>query len=215
MFVALSLALVSACGLDSLGNQSPEPTASDATLPHGEWAFPPDTTDEPAPQPTGPPAVTLPDPSKVNNRDASAVALTVGVIFKSADANVDTSWQEAVLRASAYMTPELAGSMTEGRPRPGIDDDWALLAAHRAQTTASAVIAPAEDGQPDDTPVAAYRAVAVTISPHAPDGWRGEPSVVTFHLELTRATPNDPWKLGHFNESDPLPVGTQPDQPGQ
>ena len=167
---------------------SPDPassTASTSSSPGEPSSTRPSSTIARVPAP----GFAAPRPADVDQRDASAVAIAAAVALSAADTDLDASPNGTARRASAWLTPAMAATVTSAPAVSAPGAQWDLWASHHAYLTATAV--PARDsGAPPDSAAIAYRQVAVTTTAHGRDGWADQP--VTHILFLTLNTIGTP-----------------------
>ncbi|UGQ15001.1 hypothetical protein LO772_16370 [Yinghuangia sp. ASG 101] len=163
---------------------SPPPATAPATLPPAQ----------PIPRGSGAPGVPLPRVDQVDGADPTAVSQAALTTWFTADTVVDTSMQDAVVRAVPWLTPEYARDQTSYTPLAGSRAQWTEWTRHRAYTVVALVVA-SEAGAPPDAGGEAYRKWLVTVTPHGRDGWVGPPQVSPAFVRLVRASVSDPWRV--------------------
>jgi hypothetical protein len=171
----------------------PAATAAAAAKPPSAPASPqpkPDpTTERPRGSATLPPGV--PAPSTVDYQDPTAVSRAALTTFWTADATLDTTPREAMLRAVVYLTPSAAGQIQQEPPQAAPPGAWRR---HRAYGRAR-LREDHDSGGPADTTTEAYRQWTLTITPTGRDGWHGTAFTTTAFVSLTRPAAGQPWRI--------------------
>ncbi|MCG7524559.1 hypothetical protein MHW47_08935 [Streptomyces sp. OfavH-34-F] len=149
----------------------------------------------------------VPRAGRIDEGDASAVALKWAEFAYGYDTAYDAHPHAARLRAARYLTPEKAAAATSYSPASGPGVQWNTWASHRAWTEAHAAPAePDEDAEPD-TGTLAHRVVAVDGTAHGRDGWTGPGPRLHAYLTLTRTGPDAPWRV---SDTDIVPAVSPP-----
>ena len=206
--------LVSSCGYDNEPVSAPTTDSASPSSSTTSGAQPPTTTatDTPTkptippatwPTPTvssrpGVPAGGLPDPRRVKQSDATAVAVAAAVTMHTYDTMIDTKSHDAVRRALTWCTPALARQLGQQPQREGLGSKWTTWHTHRAYTRARGQNA-TEYGAPPDTATLADRTIAVTMTPIGRDRWRGTAETAALYVTLTRAGATAPWRISRLS----------------
>ncbi|MFJ3883435.1 hypothetical protein ACIPW5_39050 [Streptomyces sp. NPDC090077] len=191
--VALVLApVLAACGTTPTDPKAPPPSKAAGPAPAPSYTQAPPLPPGKGGTPRGP---GLPDPSRIDQRDADAVGRAALTIMWTIDTTIDVSQHDATLRSLPLVTPQYAEQIKGTPPRSAPGADWAEWAAHHAYTTVQ--LQAADDaGRPADTTTEAYRTWIVTATPHGdPASWTGKPQTVTVFTHLTRPDAAQPWRV--------------------
>lgn len=144
----------------------------------------------------------MPPSAPVDGRDAIAVSKAAATTMWTVDTGVDTSLRDATLRAAPYLDPAYLADQQAGTPISAPGAEWLTWAEHRAVTRVVATLAD-DMGKPDDTPVKAWHAWSLRVTPSGPDGWQGTPVTVVVFVSLARSGPDQPWKVVEAADSRP------------
>jgi len=184
------------CGLgrDGSSDDSAQKPASTVRPSAGTSA-----SEEPPARPSGSPGIPhggIPKPGDVDEQSPDAVAKGALTAYFTYDTTLDTSRNDGGRRMadSGWCTDTYAQELRSAAARSAPGATWDEWSRHRAYTTVKP--APADEaGKPDDTATAAYRTLAVTITPHGRDGWTGTPEVDVAYVEMSRSAPDKGWRL--------------------
>lgn len=169
---------------------------------HRETAGGSTATSEPpfipkAPLPSGKslgPDAHVPNPTGVDETDATAVAEAWTQVAYGYDTKYDTGPHDAVLRSARWFTAAKAKAERSYRPASGAGEQWNSWAAHQAWTTVE--VEPDDDGDaPSDSARDAYRALFVDGTAHGRDGWTGTGPQATVYVKLVRSGKGEPWRV--------------------
>lgn len=141
-----------------------------------------------APAPPGVPPV-----GGVDRTDAAATARAAVITMWASDTTTDASEREASLRATPYLSSELAAQLRRDPPVAGPGTEWREWARHRAYLAVTAELAD-EMGRPPDTTSTSVHTLQVTVTPTGRDGWVGTQFTQTVMIALTR-TDTAPWQV--------------------
>lgn len=189
--LVLGLTLASSCRGGSLPTQAaPVPTRANP-VPASVSLAP---AVLPASSPSAPAAHSL--LAGVDAGDPTAVASVFARDSWTLDTTLDTE-ATAEARLSALMTPGLAETVALGA-QARATSAFTLWRLHRATTTV-ALLQTHDSGAPPDTPTTAYRSFALSVTPHAPDGWTGAPLADVEFLTLARPGPGGAWRISQIS----------------
>jgi hypothetical protein len=112
----------------------------------------------------------------------------VVIVYFAGDTATDTSPAAARVRATAWMTPALAESVSYTNPGGGgVGAEWLDLETHHGKYAVTSTDATAADPSlPADTPTTASRARLVTLTPVGTDGWVGPTQTLLVRLYLVK-----------------------------
>jgi hypothetical protein len=137
--------------------------------------------------PTGKPRG-VPNLTKVDRKDPTAVAAAFAVTAYSLDARTDATPTAAGVRAAALATPKLAAVLKQDRSSTG-DADWSALV--KAEGYRSVTAKPNEDGgAPAGNVTTAYASFVLTITDHP-----GATRTLTVYLKLARGSASAGWAV--------------------
>ncbi|MGC4947959.1 hypothetical protein ACLQ2N_17410 [Streptomyces sp. DT224] len=153
----------------------------------------------------------VPRVRRIDERDASAVALAWAELSYGYDTAYDAHPHAARLRAARYLTPEKAALAKSYSPTSGPGAQWNAWASHRAWTEAHAALADADEDAEPDTGTRAYRVVSVDGTARGRDGWEGTGPRLHAYLTLTRTGREAPWRIRETTVVDAVaPPSNQP-----
>ncbi|HEU5002583.1 MAG TPA: hypothetical protein VFW71_07385 [Actinomycetota bacterium] len=133
----------------------------------------------------------------VDPTDPTAVAAVFARDSWTFDTAVVPSEAAAEARLTGLMTPFLAAEIApSGQTLPATT--FSLWQAHHATTTAQ-VVQTHDSGAPQDTATTAYRSFAVTVTPHAGNGWVGTAFLDIEFLTLSRPGPGGAWRVAQVS----------------
>ncbi|GAA2427044.1 hypothetical protein GCM10010191_44730 [Actinomadura vinacea] len=133
----------------------------------------------------------LPDPGRVDQKDATALSRAALTVMYSVDSTVDAGLLNAKLRAVGYLAPAYAAEV-RAEPVQYVPEEWRR---HRAYLAVRLRPIERDAGAPKDGPTAAYRQWRLITTPTGRDGWRGRPSEFVVFMSLTRSSKRDPWRI--------------------
>lgn len=126
--------------------------------------------------------------------DATAVGEAFARGSWSIDTTSEVSEATAEARLDALMTPSLAARVAAAARSISPTATFAEWAAHRVVTRVE-VAQTHDPGAPPDTPTAAVRSFAVTVTPVGAEGWAGQVITEVEFITLTRPGPGEPWRI--------------------
>jgi hypothetical protein len=133
----------------------------------------------------------LPDPRRIDQKDATAVSRAALTVMYTVDSTVDAGLRNARLRAARYLTPACTAGI-KAEPVQYVPEEWQL---HRAYLAVRLQPLVREAGAPSDGPKAAYRQWEMTTVPTGRDRWRGTPSKSVVYMALVRSSERVPWRI--------------------
>jgi len=137
-------------------------------------------------------------PSRLGTPGPDRVAVAAITALRTVDTTRDRSPRDAAARALPLLGGQLAEDVAAAGPPSGSGADWALWAAHGAQTVV-AVTPGADSGAPADTAVVMYRQFTVTVTPVGRDHWLGSALTYVVFATLTRGPAG--WRVTAIAES--------------
>lgn len=150
----------------------------------------------PSAAPPSPPAnprlpAGLPDPRRIDQKNATAVSRAALTVMYTVDSTVDAGLRDAKLRAARYLTRDYRAEVA-AEPRQYIPAEWRR---HRAYLAVRLEPLPREAGAPSDTATTAYRQWQMTTIPTGRDDWRGTARPSVAFMTLARSSERDPWRI--------------------
>lgn len=133
----------------------------------------------------------LPDPRRINQKDATAVSRAALTVMYTVDSTVDEGLRNAKLRAARYLTPAFKTEI-DAEPMQHIPIEWRQ---HRVYLAVRLRPLRREAGAPTDGPTGAYRQWEMTTVPTGRDRWRGTPRKAVVYMSLVRSSGHDPWRI--------------------
>jgi hypothetical protein len=133
----------------------------------------------------------LPDPRRVDQKDATAVSKAALTVMYTVDSTVDVGLRDAKLRAERYLTPGYTGKI-KAEPRQYVPEEWRQ---HRAYLAVRLKPLVREEGAPSDGPTAAYRQWEMSATPTGRDGWHDTRSKSVVYMVLGRSSERAPWRI--------------------
>ncbi|WP_433142608.1 hypothetical protein ACQPZ8_46675 [Actinomadura nitritigenes] len=181
--VALLAALacaVSACGVGH--RAAPEATSPSPTAAISSPA--PATTSSAVPR-------GLPDLSRLDERDATAVSKAALTLMWTVDSAIDHGQQDAYQRATPLLDSVYKAVIAD-EGGGGIPGQWSR---HRAYAKVRLTRQIVQGDVPADTPKLAHRQWRIDVTPTGRDGWKDAPVHATAFVTLRRDGPDDPWRV--------------------
>lgn len=139
-----------------------------------------------------------PAPQAEDVDEPGRVAVAVLTAIHTSDTTTDRSARDAYTRALPLLSGQVAADVRTSANPTGPGADWTRWTAHRAHTVVT-VTASSDSGGPPDTPSAAYRQYAVTVTPVGRDHWQDVP--VTYVAFTTLAREPAGWRVVGMSES--------------
>ncbi|TDD85615.1 hypothetical protein E1293_10945 [Actinomadura darangshiensis] len=140
----------------------------------------------------------LPDPDRIDQKDATAVSRAALTVMYTVDSTVDSGLRDARLRAARYLAPAYAAEI-KAEPVQYIPEEWRQ---HRAYLAVRLKRLAPEAGVPSDGPAAAYREWGMTTVPTGRDRWRGTSRESVVYMSLTRSSKNASWRISDVTVQD-------------
>jgi hypothetical protein len=140
----------------------------------------------------------LPDPRRIDQKDATAVSRAALTVMYTVDSTVDAGLRNARLRAARYLTVAYAAEI-KAEPVQYVPEEWRQ---HRAYFVVRLRPVVREKGAPSDRPTAAFREWGMTTVPTGRDRWRGTRRTSVVYMALVRSSKNAPWRVSDVNVVD-------------
>ncbi|MDL4772976.1 MULTISPECIES: hypothetical protein [Thermomonosporaceae] len=149
-------------------------------------------TSSPAPA-TASPAVPggLPDLTRLDQHDATAVSETALTLMWTVDSTTDHGQLDAYRRAIPLLDSVYAAAIT-GQAGGGVPGRWS---GHRAYARVRLTRQSPQGDVAADTPTLAHRQWKIAVTPTGRDGWKDTPVHATAFVTLKRAEPSAPWRV--------------------
>ncbi|GAA2399746.1 hypothetical protein GCM10010191_03590 [Actinomadura vinacea] len=140
----------------------------------------------------------LPDPGRVDQKDATAVSRAALTVMYSVDSTVDAGLLNAKLRAAVYLAPAYAAEV-RAEPVQYVPKEWRQ---HRAYLAVRLEPLRREAGAPSDRSTAAYRQWEMTTTATGRDDWRDTPRKSVIFVALARSSERAPWRVSDVRAID-------------
>jgi len=176
------------------GAGSASPSSSSPRSDSPRSASPPPSSAAPDSKAT--PKGGVPEPGDVDQKSADEVGKGALTAMWTYDTAVDSSPQDAGVRAAdaGWLTGAYARQLRRHSPRSAPGAQWEKWSQHRAYTTVE--LARTEDAaKPDDTGTVAWRQWTLTATPHGRDGWKQKPTTAVAYVHLVRSATDKPWRV--------------------
>jgi hypothetical protein len=154
----------------------------------------------PAGRPGTPAGDPLPRLDQVDGRDPAAVVRGALTVMWRYDTALDTTTNDAVLRATPWLTTPYAAAQREHAPLAAPGAQWLEWTAHQAYTAVT--VTPVSDAAPENTSTVDHSQWLVTAVPVGRDGWRGMTQISTVFVLAARSGPADPWRVSGVHVAD-------------
>ncbi|MBO2443069.1 hypothetical protein [Actinomadura nitritigenes] len=181
-FLTALACAVSACGVGH--RAAPEATSASPTA----------AISSPAPaSPTSSPRVPrgLPDLSRLDQSDATAVSKAALTLMWTVDSAIDHGQQDAYQRATPLLD-SVYKAVIDGQGGGSMPGLWSR---HRAYAKVRLTRQTPLGDVPADTPKLAHRQWRIDVTPTGRDGWKGDPVHATAFVTLRRDKPSGPWRV--------------------
>jgi hypothetical protein len=172
-----------ACGMSACGvghRAAPEATSASPTAAISA----PVTTSSAVPR-------GLPDLSRLDQSDATAVSKAALALMWTVDSAVDHGQQDAYQRAFPLLD-SVYKAVVAGQGGGGLPGQWSR---HRAYAKVRLTQETPLGDVPAETPTLAHRQWRIEVTPTGRDGWKDTPIHATAFVTLRRNGPDDPWRV--------------------
>lgn len=140
----------------------------------------------------------LPDPRRIDQKDATAVSRAALIVMYTVDSTVDAGLRNARLRATHYLTAAYAAGI-KAEPVQYVPEEWRK---HRAYLAVRLRPVVREKGAPSDAPTVSYREWEMTTVPTGRDHWHGTPRTSVVYMALARSSKGMPWRISNVTVVD-------------
>ncbi|MCZ7458210.1 hypothetical protein [Streptomyces sp. WMMC940] len=158
-----------------------------------------------APAPTSRPTdsgARLPQAKRIDESDASAVALEWARLAYGYDTAYDVHPHAGILRTARYLTAERREAERAYQPASAPGARWSTWSSHSAWISSAVELADLDEAPRADTPITAYRAVVVQGTAHGRDGWTGPGPQLHAYLTLARDSGSAPWRISEITTNE-------------